>query len=147
MVHAVLSNPTLDLLEQVARFGERRHEILAGNIANISTPTYRMRDLPVAAFQKALREAVVRGREGHLSPPTLAPQGTSTKQNIEELLPDNLFQAKAAEPDNLTFQDANNRSLEHQTMELTKNSMMQNLALEIIRFQMNTLQATISERA
>jgi len=57
-----------------------------------------------------------------------------------------VFQASDANPENLTFQDANNRSLEMQVMEMTKNSMMQNFALQLIRFQMNSLQSVISEQ-
>ena len=49
------------MAQQVAQFAEARHGILADNIANIDTPCYKVRDLPVAEFQgmlgKAIREA------------------------------------------------------------------------------------------
>ena len=146
MVQSLLSNPSLNLLEKVAAFGERRHAVLAGNIANIMTPTYRMRDLPVAAFQNALREAVERQHAGPAAAAADAQTSNGRAKGIDDLFPARLFQSVTADPRNLTFQDANNRSIERQTMELTKNSMMQSLALELIRFQLNTMQSIISER-
>jgi flagellar basal-body rod protein FlgB len=148
MQSSFLTTPSLDLLEQAAVFGERRHEALAGNIANISTPTYRMRDLPVRDFEQALQAAVARQQS---RPAVEAAAGSkspvpSGKEGIDDLFPTRLFEATEADADSLTFQDANNRSLETQVMEMTKNSMMQSFALQLIRFQMNSLQSVISER-
>ncbi|MFQ5734526.1 MAG: flagellar basal body rod protein FlgB [Planctomycetaceae bacterium] len=142
MVESLLSNPAMNLLERVAAFGERRHEVLAGNIANIETPNYRMRDLPVEQFHKALREAVQRHRAAR----TESASQSETAADVDDDFSSDLLQAAPAEPQNITFQDANNRSLELQVMEMTKNSMMQSFALELIRFQLNSLQSVISER-
>lgn len=147
MTHALLSNRTLSLLEKVAMFGERRHEILAGNIANINTPNYRMRDLPVARFQEALQAAVAGAQSRSAGDSTVEVGPASVQRGgLEELFPPQLFQAREAPAGNLTFQDGNNRSIEQQVMELTKNTMMQNLVVELMRFQMNALQAVIDER-
>ena len=54
----MFSNPTLKSLEQTVAFTERRHAILAGNIANTDTPGYREQDLSVESFQKNLRDAI-----------------------------------------------------------------------------------------
>ncbi|MCA9020693.1 MAG: hypothetical protein KDA74_11150, partial [Planctomycetaceae bacterium] len=58
-----------------------------------------------------------------------------------------LFQAREATPQNLTFQDANNRSVESQMMQMTKNSMMQQFAVEVMMAQLNQLLTVVSERA
>ncbi|MDF1745212.1 MAG: flagellar basal body protein [Gimesia sp.] len=58
MLDQILNSQSLPLLEKMAAFAERRQEVLAGNIANIDTPEYKMRDLPVNDFQVALREAI-----------------------------------------------------------------------------------------
>jgi len=58
MLEQMLNSKSLPLLEKMAAFAERRQEVLAGNIANIDTPAYKMRDLPVKDFQQALRDAV-----------------------------------------------------------------------------------------
>ncbi len=137
---------TISLLEKVAIFGERRHEVLAGNIANINTPNYRMRDLPVDAFQSALKRAVEQLRESESLPASLGTADKSAKKTIDELFPQTLFDAVKSPPSNITFQDANNRSIERQIMELTKNNMMQNFAIELMRAQYGMLQTAISER-
>ncbi len=46
------------MLEQVVDFAQSRHEVLAGNLANLDTPGYRVRDLSQTAFEKQLGEAI-----------------------------------------------------------------------------------------
>ncbi|QDV50193.1 flagellar basal body rod protein FlgB [Gimesia fumaroli] len=153
MLEQMLNSKSLPLLEKMAAFTERRQEVLAGNIANIDTPSYKMRDLPVAEFQKALREAVeLKGKlnepaaqQSLAMPVTLANQPVETE--LEKLFPRSLFQAQEAAPQNITFQDENNRSIESQVMNMTKNSMMQQFAVEVMMAQLNQLFTVISERA
>lgn len=49
-------------LESALAFSWRRHEVILNNIANASTPGYRGQDLPVDAFQAALRKSIGLGR-------------------------------------------------------------------------------------
>ncbi|OYW24732.1 MAG: hypothetical protein B7Z55_01340 [Planctomycetales bacterium 12-60-4] len=152
MLQPLLNSTTLPLLKQVAKFAERRQDVLAGNIANIDTPGYRMRDLPVAKFQEAL-EAAVAGRRtnpnyglGMESLGTPA-QPTSTADLVQNPFPESLFRAESPlEQDHITFQDANNRSVENQFLLMTKNSLVQQFALEVMRSQFDQLQTVISER-
>ena len=127
-------------------FGERRHEVLAGNIANINTPSYRMRDLPVDAFREALKRAVEQQRESVAQSSSSSAAGPIVQTPVEDFFPGWLFEAVQAPAKNITFQDANNRSIETQLMELTKNSMMQNFVIELMRTQFSMLQNAISER-
>jgi flagellar basal-body rod protein FlgB len=152
MFDRLFDTSTIPLLAKMAAFTERRHEVLTGNIANISTPDYRTRDLPVGEFQAALAEAVSRrnvaGAPGQAGWSFLA-QATEAAgaQPAAELFPQTLFRAAQGPPRTLTFQDGNNRSIEQEVMEITKNSMMQGVAIELMNAQMNRLQAVISERA
>ncbi|HUQ71259.1 MAG TPA: flagellar basal body protein [Planctomycetaceae bacterium] len=153
MLQPLLNTTTSPLLKQVARFAERRQEVLAGNIANIDTPGYRMRDLPVAEFQKALAQAVAQQHPAPsspgLSPLTLESPGSppSPISMIEELFPETLFQAREprSQP-GITFQDANNRSMESQFLQMTQNQLLQQFAAEVLRQQYDQLQMAISER-
>lgn len=147
MSASLIGNPTTSLLEKAAIFGERRHEILAGNIANISNLAYRNRDLPVKKFQEALQQAVA----GLQDPPALAegggePGAKAAKPKMEELFPPSLFQPEQSARFQPTTTDARKRMIEIQTMKLTKNAIMQNYLLEMLRAQMMTLQSVISER-
>jgi flagellar basal-body rod protein FlgB len=149
MSPCVINTATWNVLERVAAFGERRHEVLAGNVANIDTPNYRMRDLPIAAFEQALNDALEKLQEGQTSRHTISFAGmrsSAQTPNFDELFPASLFRAAEPPATNITFHDGSNRSIEHQMMEMTKNAMMQNFALNVMLTQINLLQAAISER-
>ena len=147
MFNALLGNTTVPLLHQMARFAERRQDVLAGNIANISTPEYQMRDLPVSEFQAAL-EATVSSRvtrdaqgveQWQFSPPRAS--SLSPSENQEKKLA-----AAAAAPVAIMFNDGNNRGIEHEIMEMTRNSMQHAAAIELLKMQFNRLEAVISGR-
>lgn len=128
------------LLERAAIFGERRHNVLVGNVANIDTPMYKTRDLDTDGFQTALNAAIQARRspppEVDLSAhPYLAPPS-------ENMLNDPLL----AKPRDITFQDGNNRSVEHEMAELSKNLLRQTLLLQIMSVQYSQLEAVITER-
>ncbi len=158
MIESLFQSTTIPLLEQVATFTERRQEVLAGNIANINTDDYRMRDLDVNKFQAALRTAVERlhqprqTQSAYPSYPFASPgvsppaAGGSGPKDLSEIFTPKLFEAIEAPPENLTFQDGNNRSIEQQIMEVTKNAMLQSYAVQIINSQMSLLEHVITER-
>ncbi len=58
MFDALVQSTSIPVLEQVVRFAQARHTVLAGNLANLHTPGYRVRDLSVEDFQSRLREAL-----------------------------------------------------------------------------------------
>lgn len=152
MLQSLLNSTSVPLLKQVARFTEHRQEVLAGNIANIDTPGYRMRDLPVNDFQQALERAVQLRHQpaspGDLSQPLLTPENPEELVALEQsLFPDRLFQADAGlSQDHITFQDANNRSIEHQMMNMTENKLLQQFAIQLMKTQLDQLQMVITER-
>ena len=57
MLPTLFDNTTIPILQEVASFAQARHHVLAGNIANVDTPGYRVRDLSVDTFQERLKEA------------------------------------------------------------------------------------------
>jgi flagellar basal-body rod protein FlgB len=147
MIESLFNSSTIPLLAKAAAFAERRHEVLAGNVANISTPDYRTRDLPVAEFRAALEEAVARRRPADSSGRPAWSFSAAPASDASEGFPRDLFHALEAPPRTITFQDGNNRSIEKEVMEITKNSIMQTIAIELMNAQLNRLQAVISERA
>jgi flagellar basal-body rod protein FlgB len=144
MLQSLLNSTTIPLLEKMAVFGENRHEVLAGNLANVNSPDYKTRDLSLESFQSALQEAIHRRRHPEAAS---SPSASHTNpKSIDDLFPRDLFQAVDARPQNLTFQDRGNRSVEHEISEITKNALTQNLVVELMAAQMKTLQAVITER-
>src|ERR1700691_3338678 len=92
-------------LEQMLRFTEAREGLIAGNIANVSTPGYRQQDLSVDKFQQALR--------GRLSQQQASGPGSVKFDDIS---------AEVEEPSNgIMFHDGNNRSMEQLMTENAKN--------------------------
>ncbi|MCA8987844.1 MAG: hypothetical protein KDA78_09405 [Planctomycetaceae bacterium] len=71
MIDGILQQTTIPILEQVVAFGQKRHQVLAGNIVNIDTPGYRTRDLPMNDFQQALENAVTARRQQTSPEPVL----------------------------------------------------------------------------
>ena len=147
MLNSLLESTPIPVLAKVAAFAERRQDVLAGNLANISTTDYRTRDLPVARFQEALRQAIA-GRQGGAGSGGVSQASSAAAEpaTLEELFPRDLFRASEAEPASLTFLDGNNRSIEAEVVQLSKNSLMQNYALELMLAQMRMLETVISER-
>src|SRR5205085_12156323 len=58
MASGLFQATTIPVLEQAVNFGQARHNVLAGNIANIDTPGYKARDLSTAVFQDRLQAAI-----------------------------------------------------------------------------------------
>ncbi len=135
---------TLPLLEQTAAFGERRQQVLAGNLANIDTPAYRTRDLPVKKFNEALKDQITgRSQIQPTSPSDQLPLGqVATVKSV----PRELYQAREINAETQSFQDGSNRSIERELTEMTKNAMLQQFSIELMTAQTNLLQAVISER-
>ena len=146
---SMFDGTTIPLLEKIARFADKRHDALTANVANIDTPNYHRRDLPVEAFEKALREAVANGKM-RVEQGEAATSGSSAIGSLGARsgspFPEQLFQAIEAQSPSLTFQDNNNRSIEHEIMEMTKNNLMQSFAITLMNTQFGMLQAAIREQ-
>lgn len=146
MFDSLMNNSSVPILEQIAQFGERRHEVLAGNMANIDTPDYKTRDLQIAEFQQALRNAV-KQKQNNQSPETASVMSMySSPQKPADHFSPELFKTVEAAQNNITFHDKNNRSVEDSVAEMTKNYMMQNYAVQLMTAQFSLMQAVISGR-
>lgn len=123
------------VLEHVVSFTAARHNVLAGNIANIDTPGYRAADLSPEAFQTQLKEAVEASQNAEGNPSDYAAEES-----------DEAYKAVASTAHTLVYHDGTNLDIEEQASELTKNMLQYNLALSIMTSQFHTFEAVISER-
>lgn len=133
-MQGIFGQTPLGALEQTLTFAQRRHELLAGNLANMDTPGYRSRDLDVTEFQNALAESIQRGGEvqaSHSSPYTR----------------DDLYAGPRAATEQVVFHDESDVSMEQQVTELSKNQHLHGLAITTMRSQFALLRAAITERA
>ncbi len=59
MWNSLIGGNNVLALQQTLEFTERRHNLLAGNVANMDTPDYQTRDLSIENFQRSLDEALI----------------------------------------------------------------------------------------
>jgi flagellar basal-body rod protein FlgB len=132
----LFQSTTIPMLEQVVGFTQNRHEILAGNIANSSTPGYVAQDLSVAEFEKRLKEAV-ESQQRASEPSSPGDLLTSPSAKLAEV---------KKNPQSILFHDQSQVGLEYQVTEMVKNRMQHNTALSVMVSQFRLLQTAISER-
>jgi flagellar basal-body rod protein FlgB len=134
MLDRMFSSTTIPALEQVVNFAQTRHSVLAGNIANLDTPGYRVKDLSPEKFQERLKAALVE-RDRSAEAPSMASVGQ----------PDALGEMGTGLED-LLYHDDSSGSMEKQVAAISKNQLQHNLALSILTSQFRLLQTAISER-
>jgi len=135
MLPNLFSTTTIPALGEVLAFTQARHTVLAGNIANVNTPGYRLRDLSPTAFQERLKAALAEADHSAASrsPGQLATGDAALRQVRASL-------------ENLIYHDDTNIDLEKQVAEMTKNHLLHNFALTVMTDQFQLLQTAISER-
>lgn len=172
----LLNPPAVALLEQVVQFAQRRHTVLAGNIANLDTPGYEVRDLSVEDFQARLREALAAIKQT----PRSSGGGTPAADALRELMahspgwaaaagpgaaaagpgaaaagpgavaaessPAEMLAQVSRHPKTILRHDLDNVGLEYQVTEMVKNQVQHNLALALLVKQFHLLETAISGR-
>jgi len=136
MLPSLLQNTAIPVLEQVVNFAQARQNVLAGNIANIDTPGYRMRDLSPEKFQARLKSAIAH-RDQMQSSVSVSLGHTS----------DNPVSEVGSSLTDMLHHDDTNGNLEQQITAAAKNQLQHNMAVSIMTSQFRLLQAAISERA
>lgn len=152
----MFDSSALPALEQTAIFAQARHEVLAGNLANLDTPDYRAVDLPVDRFQEALAESIERAKRpspGHHRSPgmmTAASAGEPLGPLAESMSPaerDDFASGPRSAMEPIVRHDGSDVSIERQVADIAKNQALHNLAIATMRSQFATLRAAITERA
>ena len=139
LMNDVVSGGVTPILEKTLAFAGARHKMLATNIANITTPGYRAKQLDVKAFQSALRAASER-RGGEMK--ILSGKEVSTGS-------DGLLEVHPSEepPENLLFQDGTNARIEKQMAMLAENTMVNQASAELLKIEFGQIDRAIRGRA
>ena len=142
MIEGLTRSGAMPVLERMIQFTATRHRLLTHNIANLSTPYFRPRDLDPRQFQARLGEAVDRRRRrpGDQGPLELrdTPQMRFHKDGIE-LRP-------GATNEGILFHDRNNRDLDRIMQDLAENTLAHNAAIELMKSEFDILRTAIAER-
>ena len=136
MLSGLFNSTTIPALGEVLNFAQARHTVLAGNVANVNTPGYRLRDLSQTEFQQRLKEAIAASRTSYepLSPGLAYSEPGDPMRQVRSSL------------ENMVYHDDTNIDLEKQVAEMTKNHLLHNFALTVMTDQFQLLQTAISER-
>lgn len=132
----MLNSTTIPVLEQVVQFSQARHGVLAGNVANLDTPGYRVVDLSPEMFKSRLREAID-ARDRSPQTASLSHPAQPSYDPVREV---------SGSLRSILYHDDSDVSIERQVAEIAKNQSMHNLALTIMTNQFRLLQTAISER-
>ena len=143
LITGMFAKGVLQAVERSVQFSAARHRVLTHNIANLSTPYFKPRDLDPAGFQKTLADAIDRRRR--------LPNPVSGRLNVRdtrELRFDahGLRGAPQRTNDNILFHDQNNRDLDRMMQRLAENTLAHNTGVELARNQFDMLRLAIRER-
>lgn len=143
MIDRVMNSGAMPALERMLQFTAQRHGVLADNIANLSTPYFKARDLSPENFQKALGEAIDRRRQ---QPNPVA--GELELRDTRQLkFGRDRMDVKARDlNENILFHDENNRDLDRTMQRLAENTLAHNTAIELMRSELALLETAIRER-
>jgi flagellar basal-body rod protein FlgB len=127
-IERLLNQGNAPMLERVVQFTQARHRLLAENIVNIDTPGYQQSDLSIEKFQQMLADRVDDRRRGEMS-------------GFDDI------ETEIERPTRgILSHDGNNRSMEQLMTDQTKNALMHNLAIELLRKQYGALTSALQER-
>ncbi|MCA9279378.1 MAG: hypothetical protein H6815_08755 [Phycisphaeraceae bacterium] len=141
----IANSGSIQTLEMAMRFSARRQEILAHNIANLSTPNFEQKDLSVSDFQAALSEAVQKKYERPTSPGNDSLPWRDTDE-ISLSRSGRMLAEPKADSGNVLFHDRNNRDVERLMQDVAENVGMFRLASDLLRSRFDLLRAAITER-
>lgn len=128
-IDRMLNQGSTPLLEQMVRFTAARHELIAADVVNISTPGYKQKDLDLGAFQHILAERAEQ-------------RDSSGPENVDF----SDIDQEVDEPRGMLFHDGANRSMDQLMSDQAKNALMHNVAIELLRQQFQTLELALKER-
>jgi|SRR5665213_3673681 len=126
-IDRLLNQGATPYLEQTLRFTAARHNLIAADVVNISTPGYQQKDLSLEKFQKMLAD--------HSSAADRSGPGTVDFSDIAN--------KPIASHHGILFHDGQTRSMEQLMSDQAKNALMHNVAIELLRHQFQIMQMAL----
>lgn len=143
MIKGLFSYGSMPVLERMVKFTGARQELIAHNIANLSTPYYKPVDLDPAAFQGQLRDALDRRSRK----PNPMRQPLEMRGNRQIRIRDGQMQfIPQQKNEGILFHDHNNRDVERTMQDLVENTLAHRTSVELLKSQFDLLKTAIRER-
>ncbi len=141
LIGDIANSGAIPALEATVTFAARRQEIIAGNIANFTTPDYVQRDVNPRTFRAELARAIDARRE----PNTPLQLRRSDEISIDPA--GRMTLTPKASAGEVLFQDRNNRDVERTMQSMAENGLMFRAATELLRTRYDLLRTAIAQRA
>lgn len=124
----VTSGGAMPMLEKSIAFAEARNKVLADNIANVTTPGYRTKQLDVKSFQAALQKASeARNKNGG------ALKIDATDEVSQDAAGHLQVQPSLEPTQNLLSHDGTNARIERLMADLAENTMAHQASTELLK--------------
>lgn len=143
MIKGMFTYGSMPVLERMVEFTGARQELIAHNVANLSTPYFKPADLDPVKFQSQLRDAMDRRSR----------KPNAMKRNLELANTDQVRVSKGqmqyrpqASNENILFHDQNNRDVERTMQDLVENALAHRTSVELLKSQFDLLRTAIRER-
>ena len=145
-IHGLFARGDVPVLEKAMAFYEKRHAVIASNIANASTPFYRPRDLDEGEFNRLLREAVrARDANGGGSGHRSFSLGRSDSFSLDGQ--GNLQARSFAVKEGQVRHDGNSFSVERQMARLADNTLAYQRTAQLLEGSFKMIEMAIRGRA
>lgn len=138
----VLNADAIPVLQRAVQFSARRHEVIAHNIANLSTPGYQPVEAPVESFRRSLGEAIDRRRQGG---PTAGLDIRPTRDVRVSASGDLALRPRPGRG-SVLYHDRNNRDLERSMQDLAENAGAFRVSSELLKSRFALIDAAIRLR-
>ena len=143
MIKGMFDYGSMPALERMVEFTGVRQQLIAHNIANLSTPYFKPTDLDPAQFQSQLRDAMdKRSRKPNAMRRDLE-LGNSSQVRVSR---GKLQYRPGQKNENILFHDKNNRDVERTMQDLVENALAHRTSVELLKSQFDLLRTAIRER-
>lgn len=143
MIKGMFSYGSMPVLERMVQFTGARQQLIANNIANLSTPYFKPTDLDTGKFQAQLRDAL---DERLRKPNGLRRElELGSRRQVRMEGKQMLFRPEQKN-ENILFHDQNNRDVERTMQDLVENALAHRASVELLKGQFDLLRTAIRER-
>ena len=142
--HGISSWGASPYLRRLMEYSWQRNQLLQDAAANLDTPGFRPKDVPVEEFQSAMKAA--RARETGVGGPVVRGDGFFADTDHLSFQTGRTVLKPEAVHDNLLFHDDNDRNLERIMQDVSENLLAFQAATQLLRNRFRMIEMAISER-
>lgn len=144
MINSIFNKGNIPLLEKAISFSYQRHNVIANNIANATTPGFKALDLPEKEFMEYLEKALQESKKRDVNYMEFesVPGGSFTNNSgvftVDPVL--------TPEPGVMSH-NGNNVDVDRENAKLAKNALYYSVLVQLLRNNFDSLKSAIAEKA